>query len=440
VDCEPAIGVRVTGSSWRSIAVYRRRWLLVAATFALATAIARLLSTPHLLFGPSFLLRAAWAGLLAAAGFAHGFCGPRVGKVLARVTCLASAAFLTVILQVQGGFGRTMYPWTYGLMVVLPMAGASIFRDDMGAAAILAISTLCGGVLEVVLWRSSPQDVAMVLVQLSLVGVLTLTLTRTHWRLQREEFLAAIARDEAELQRTHAERAERELRLRDEFIGVVAHQLRTPMTPLALWTAKLEMVIRGSDALSTQQATALASWVDRVTSSVKRLQVLVEQLVALNAVLAGTLVLHAEPQDLSAVVRGVVEQCTDAARRAASPVTLQAPGPVPGSWDGALVGIALRQIMANAIAFGAGRPIDVSVRAGGRGAAIVVRDHGSGIACEDQERIFRRFERAAPPTQYGGLGVGLWIAREAARTHHGDVSVESAIGRGATFTLTLASA
>jgi len=70
-------------------------------------------------------------------------------------------------------------------------------------------------------------------------------------------------------------------------------------------------------------------------------------------------------------------------------------------------------------------------------ATLSVRDHGIGLAPEDQERVFERFERAVPLTRYRGLGVGLYVAREIVRAHGGSIRVESALGQGATFTIEL---
>ena len=70
-------------------------------------------------------------------------------------------------------------------------------------------------------------------------------------------------------------------------------------------------------------------------------------------------------------------------------------------------------------------------------ARIVVRDRGIGVATEEQERIFGRFVRLAPTSQYGGFGLGLWIVRELAQAMGGSVRVESKLGAGATFIVEL---
>jgi signal transduction histidine kinase len=87
--------------------------------------------------------------------------------------------------------------------------------------------------------------------------------------------------------------------------------------------------------------------------------------------------------------------------------------------------------------YGAGKPIEVSVSTEDGRAVLVVRDHGIGIAREDQSKLGIRFERAASVRHYGGLGLGLYIAREIVLAHAGTMRVESELGRGAAFIVEL---
>jgi signal transduction histidine kinase len=89
----------------------------------------------------------------------------------------------------------------------------------------------------------------------------------------------------------------------------------------------------------------------------------------------------------------------------------------------------------NALKFGAGRPVWVTVERADAAARVEVRDAGPGIAAVDHARIFERFERAVPLHRYGGFGLGLWTAREILRAHGGTIAVASAPGEGATFTV-----
>jgi signal transduction histidine kinase len=87
--------------------------------------------------------------------------------------------------------------------------------------------------------------------------------------------------------------------------------------------------------------------------------------------------------------------------------------------------------------YGAGRPVHASVRIVGANAILEVADHGIGIAPADQERIFRQFERAVGPSEVSGLGLGLYIVKQILDLHHGSVWVESELGKGSKFFVSL---
>ncbi len=95
----------------------------------------------------------------------------------------------------------------------------------------------------------------------------------------------------------------------------------------------------------------------------------------------------------------------------------------------------LANLLSNAIKYGAGEPVAVRVRGEGEWAVVEVQDGGAGIAPEDQERIFGRFERASNGHKRASLGLGLYIVRSLVAAHGGSVGVRSQPGRGTTFTV-----
>jgi signal transduction histidine kinase len=94
-------------------------------------------------------------------------------------------------------------------------------------------------------------------------------------------------------------------------------------------------------------------------------------------------------------------------------------------------------LVSNAIKYGNGTPIEVTVEGEGAWARLCVRDHGVGIAANDRERIFRRFERADQSGAIAGMGLGLWMVKELVAALGGSVDVTSELGQGSTFTIEL---
>jgi signal transduction histidine kinase len=110
---------------------------------------------------------------------------------------------------------------------------------------------------------------------------------------------------------------------------------------------------------------------------------------------------------------------------------------VQGSWDRLRVEQIVSNLVSNAVKYGGGQPVAVRVEADARAARVLVTDRGIGIAPSEQRRIFGRFERGDAAHGYGGLGLGLWIARELARALGGGIDVASVAGEGSTFTVEL---
>ena len=98
----------------------------------------------------------------------------------------------------------------------------------------------------------------------------------------------------------------------------------------------------------------------------------------------------------------------------------------------------LTNLVSNALKYGEGKPIELSLRDGPAGVGICVRDHGIGIAPDDQRRIFGRFERVvADRRRYAGFGLGLWITRQIVEALGGTISVQSELGAGSAFSVEL---
>ena len=221
--------------------------------------------------------------------------------------------------------------------------------------------------------------------------------------------------------------AQRALRTRDAFLSVAGHEFRTPLSALSLTIENLCLQAKAAgDATLEARLQAPARQVDRLVR-------LTEQLLDVGRIDSGRLELEREEVELVGLAREVLDRLRGESAAARCELRLVAPAPVTGRWDRSRLDQVITNLVTNAIKFGAGSPVEVSVASGGDSAALAVRDHGIGIRAEDQERIFERFERAVPNRSYKGIGLGLWICREIVQAHGGRLTVESEPGQGALF-------
>ena len=229
-------------------------------------------------------------------------------------------------------------------------------------------------------------------------------------------------------------KAQEEVRERDEFLSIASHELRTPVTALQL---QLQLIQRGARRPGGLLPEVVAAKLVSLERQCHRIGVLVNELLDVSRLRLGRFELHREAIDLTAVVRETASQLAPEGARAGSALEVVAPDPVEGVWDRLRIEQVLTNLLSNAFKFGQGKPITLTVSGDAARAVLAVKDEGMGIAPADQERVFGRFERAVPTHRYGGLGLGLYIAREIVEAHGGAIALASAAGAGTTFTITL---
>ena len=223
---------------------------------------------------------------------------------------------------------------------------------------------------------------------------------------------------------------------RDEFLSIASHELRTPLTPLQIVLQRL-LSERSKEPLETISTDRLRLLLARSERQVQRLTALVDNLLDVSRVSSGTLRLQREACDIAEVVNEVAGRFGEEFARAECQVTIEAPPTLVGQWDQLRIEQVITNLLANAIKYGAGKPIVIHVERTDGAAQLVVKDHGIGIEPEKVSRIFERFERAVSSRSYGGLGLGLYIARQIVEAHGGHISVASRPGEGSTFTIDL---
>jgi signal transduction histidine kinase len=231
-------------------------------------------------------------------------------------------------------------------------------------------------------------------------------------------------------QRVQLAQAQEAIRLRDEFLSIASHELKTPITALQL---QLQSVRERVEPLDER----VVMKVDRAAQSSERLAQLVESLLDVSRIAAGRFELKPEHFDLAESVRDVIERFRDAATRAGCELSLRLEGPIPGTWDRLRIEQVLTNLLANSIKYAARTPIEVSLTQESETAILEVRDRGPGVAEEALPRIFNRFERATSIQHYGGLGLGLYVVQEIVKAHNGMVTARNQPGGGACFTVRL---
>ncbi len=220
------------------------------------------------------------------------------------------------------------------------------------------------------------------------------------------------------------------LQIREDFLAMGSHELRTPLTALSLQFEDLRRHLPSDDE-------NVARKVARLRRQIGRLERLIEQLLDVSAITADRLVLSRREVDLAQLAHEVVESFAVEYKSRNVALTLHAPEPVLGWWDPDRLEHVFENLLSNALKYGAGKPVDVTVEGVNGEARLTIRDQGIGIEPEALERIFGRFQRATADQNYAGFGLGLWICREVVERSGGRIEVRSRPGVETVFTIHL---
>lgn len=227
----------------------------------------------------------------------------------------------------------------------------------------------------------------------------------------------------------------RQLNLRDEFISVSAHELKTPLTPLMIQIQFLQRIIKSDKFSEHPLKQELEKTTNNANYQVCEFSKRIDDLLDVSRIRLGQFTFNLQDgANFGEIVRKVVGEYELVAPKQ---IHLDISGKLTGTWDPWRLEQAIRNLVSNAVRYGEKRPINVSVHGNDENMEVKVMDHGFGIAKKDQERIFDRFERATSIMSYGGLGLGLFITRQIIRSHGGQIRVESEPGSGSTFIIEL---
>ncbi|MNU60894.1 Signal transduction histidine-protein kinase BarA [compost metagenome] len=247
-------------------------------------------------------------------------------------------------------------------------------------------------------------------------------------RREQEALLTQLQSTQLELQQA--------VRMRDDFMSIVAHEVRTPLNGLILETQlrKMHLARNNAAAFTPDKMHAM---VDRDERQIKSLIRLIEDMLDVSRIRTGKLSIRPTLFDLSTLVHGLLQNFAQQIEAAEASVSLDAEQPVIGNWDEFRIEQVISNLLTNALRYGAKSPINVKVYSENGEARVEVRDFGIGISEENQQRIFQQFERVSAKHAVAGLGLGLFISEQIVTAHGGTITVDSRIGEGALFRVCL---
>ncbi|MGZ3735736.1 MAG: ATP-binding protein [Bdellovibrionota bacterium] len=242
---------------------------------------------------------------------------------------------------------------------------------------------------------------------------------------ERTADLARLADENARLY----DDANHALQRRDEFLSLASHELKTPITSMLL---QAQMLIQGGESrTSPEQIKKFSLFLER---QLLRINDLVEEMLDTSRIDLSKLSLRFEPLDLSALVKEVCLRVSPQFELANTPLELDIESAITGRLDGHRFEQVISNLLSNALKYAPGKPVKVELSRTLAGhARLAVTDHGPGVAAEDRDRVFGRFERGVDPDRISGLGIGLYIAKAIITAHGGTITVEQAPGGGARF-------
>ncbi len=221
--------------------------------------------------------------------------------------------------------------------------------------------------------------------------------------------------------------------LQRQFTSDVSHELRTPLTTVRM---AADVLFESRDDL----APVLKRSVELLDKELERFETLLGELLEISRHDAGVAELAAEKLDMNVPIDAAVETVRHLASESGTKLVLDLPSqPVIAEVDPRRVERVLRNLLANAIDHGEGKPVTLTMRTDGDAVAITVRDRGIGLNPGEEKLVFNRFWRSDPSRfrRSGGTGLGLAMSLEDARLHQGRLEAWGEPGEGASFRLTL---
>ncbi|HYK08658.1 MAG TPA: HAMP domain-containing sensor histidine kinase [Candidatus Eisenbacteria bacterium] len=234
-----------------------------------------------------------------------------------------------------------------------------------------------------------------------------------------------------ELQEAHKETA-----LRDEFLAIASHELKTPLTTVVLQIQTTLHNIRNV-SLSEFSVEHLLRMLQSMQNQTKRLSKMINDLLNISLITTHKMELELEEVELGTLIHDVVGGFLEKFEKEGTHINLSIKDTIFGKWDKLRLEQVLDNLISNALKYGNKEPVDVALEKQDGFAVIRVIDHGIGIKGADKNDIFTLFKRGSTEKEFKGLGIGLYIAQQIILLHGGTIQVKSNVHEGSTFTIRL---
>lgn len=226
------------------------------------------------------------------------------------------------------------------------------------------------------------------------------------------------------------------IKLRDEFISVASHELKTPITSMKLQLQLAEKMLQKDSSLPLhidyfKNALSLSY------KQLNRINILVNDMLDVTRISNRKFEMSMSQQDLTLIVKELIQRLNYQFEDLQQKLKCHLEDNLPILCDNFRIEQVITNLISNAVKYGEGNPIELTLSRSGNEAILQVKDYGLGIEGKDQERIFERFERAVSLKHISGLGLGLFISKKIIEQHKGKLSLVSRLGEGSTFTVRL---
>ena len=238
--------------------------------------------------------------------------------------------------------------------------------------------------------------------------------------------------------REEISQANHAIALRDEFLSIASHELKTPLTTVVLHLQSTLHNIRNV-SLSEFSVEHLLKVLQGMQNQTNRLSKMINDLLNISLITTHKMELELEDVDLSTLVQDVVDnfKVKEKYQREGSRINVNIKNGILGKWDKFRLEQALDNLISNALKYGNNNPIIVELERENSTAVIKVIDQGVGIKPSEIEKIFSLFKRGETEKDYKGLGIGLYIANNIVLLHGGKIDLNSKPNSGSTFTIYL---